>query len=658
MRDPVLTTGGVLWVLGCGLLVALPYFQHLPAWLLLVFMGLVAWRLLILQGTLRLPGTTLRLLLGVVMLLLVWREYGTVLGRDAGLSLLLVMLGAKFLELRLLRDATLAVIISFMMLLGHFLFDQSIWQLGYLLLVVTLCTLTLFRLNHPQAGLRAGLRLVSLLILVSVPLTLALYIFFPRLPGGFFGLGGGGEGRAGFSPEMRPGLISRVAQNDAVAFRARFDGEPPLPHQRYWRGRVLWDTDGLNWRAGDGGLDTRWSLASTSVLVDYELWLEPAVSGFLFALDMPTNPPRNTETQNGYTARFNRDSGERRRVQLRSALQYHTGPLPPSERRGGLHLPQISQRVQALAQHWREQSGEDDTAIVNRAMSHFGKEAFYYTLEPPLLGRDPVDEFLFETRRGFCEHYTAAFVTLMRAAGVPARAVVGFLGGEFNQDSGYLIVRQADAHAWAEVWLRESGWTRVDPTAAVAPIRIERGIDAIRELERRGLATRGLAPGVLQQALQSNWFKTTLRGLRLQWDALNMAWYRWTMDFNPEQQAALINKLGRELPLWLTRLAGLLGTLLLIYALFVLIRQQRRQSVDPVQKLWKRFCRKLARAGYPRQDWEGPVDYATRLSAQPGLPRQDVEQIVNLYTGLRYGRVHSRSAIASFRDYVRRFRVR
>lgn len=656
MRDPVLTSRGVIWVLACGLLVALPYFRHLPAWLLLVFLGMAAWRLLILQGRLRMPGSTLRLLVGVSMLLLVWREYGTVLGRDPGLSLLLIMLGAKFIELRQLRDATLSVIICFMLLLGHFLFDQGIWQLAYLLAVVALCTLALFRLNHPQVELRSGLRLVAMLMLISVPLTLTLYVFFPRLPGGFFGLGTGGEGRAGFSPQMRPGLISRVAQNDAVAFRARFEGDMPVPHQRYWRGRVLWDTDGLNWQPGDAGLDSTWSLASASATVDYELWLEPAISGYLFALDLPVVLPVGAVAQNGFTGTFSSNNGERRRVKLRSAMQYRTGGLSRAEAIRGLRLPAVGERVRALAQQWRDDSGGDANNIVARALAYFSKESFYYTLEPPLLGRDPVDEFLFESRRGFCEHYTAAFVTLMRAAGVPARAVVGYQGGDLNEDSGYFIVRQADAHAWAEVWISDSGWTRVDPTGAVAPIRIEQGIDAIRELERRGLATRGLSPGVLQQALRSSWLKSTLRSLRLQWDALNLAWYRWTLDFSPEKQAELIRKLGQELPMWLTRLAGLAGTLLLLFALFVLIRQQRRQSVDQVQKVWSRFCRKLASAGYPREVWEGPVDYAARLSTQPNLPVGDIERIVNLYIGLRYGTAPARE-VASLRANVKKFRT-
>ncbi len=288
------------------------------------------------------------------------------------------------------------------------------------------------------------------------------------------------------------------------------------------------------------------------------------------ALDLPAIRPRGARYQSDFTLEHREPIRERLNYTLTSYTRYNTGALDLAERARSLQLPEnTSPRARALATQWqRESSGPQQVAQV--ALDYFRRENFVYTLSPPLLGDDPVDEFLFNTRRGFCEHYAAAFVTLMRAAGIPSRVVVGYLGGELNTAGDYLIVRQSDAHAWAEIWLPERGWVRVDPTGAIAPERIELGLDAVRRLEQQGLALGSLSNEAVRRALELGWFEHVARQARWYWDYTNLAWYRWVVDYGKERQERFLASLGLEDISW-GRLAGLLtaGVLLITLAVCV-----------------------------------------------------------------------------------------
>jgi transglutaminase-like putative cysteine protease len=289
-----------------------------------------------------------------------------------------------------------------------------------------------------------------------------------------------------------------------------------------------------------------------------------------------------------------------------------------------LELPTGSNpRTRELAAEWRREH-EADEAVVRQVLGHFRREAFVYTLNPPLLGQNGIDEFLFETRRGFCEHYAGAFVFLMRAAGIPARVVTGYQGGEPNPIDGYLIVRQSDAHAWAEIWLSGQGWVRIDPTAAIAPSRIEMGLAAaVPEGELLPFLARG----------NISW----LRDVRFRWEAMNNSWNQWVLGYNPERQRELLSRLGLREPDWRSMsatLTALCGFLMLAYAAWAL---HQRIRVDAALRAWNRLSRKLARLGLARRPWEGPADYARRVAlAQPKL-EIDIQRIAALYIALRYG---------------------
>jgi transglutaminase-like putative cysteine protease len=365
--------------------------------------------------------------------------------------------------------------------------------------------------------------------------------------------------------------------------------------------------------------------------VPYEVTLEPHRQHWLFALDLPDRRQLPPDTHlSGYYQLLSRQLvKERMRYTLVSYPQYRLDPdMSLQWQRSARRLPNRNPRAQALGQQWRAE-GLDDARIVDRALSLFRTEQFYYTLEPPRLGPSPVDEFLFDTRRGFCEHYSSAFTVLMRAAGIPARVVVGYQGGELNEVGGYYVVRQADAHAWSEVWLADRGWVRVDPTAAVAPSRVEAGLSA------------ALAPAELPSFLRRGSGLTTFEYLRLRadvaWDYVNVAWDRWVLGFNPERQLELLGRfgLGDWQRMILTLTVAITGLMALIGLLAL---RQARIAVphDEALRLWRGATRTLATLGLPQGPAEGPLDYAARVArARPGLA-EAIGRLAQAYVAARY----------------------
>jgi len=333
---------------------------------------------------------------------------------------------------------------------------------------------------------------------------------------------------------------------------------------------------------------------------------------------------------------------------VRSVANYRTLGLGPDEEFAALQVPDtVSARVRALAERWRSES-RDAAAIVDRGRALFRNEPFVYTLRPPPLGEDPIDAFLFETRRGFCEHYAASFVLLMRLAGVPARIVTGYQGGELNTVGDYLTVRQSDAHAWAEVWLADAGWTRVDPTAEVAPGRIESPIDQGASLAAGRVAFRTDLP----------WAAAVLRQARWLIDAANLNWHRWVVGYDKERQDSLLKDLGLGglSPTQLGVLAvAIAGALLAVAGLWLLLQRPPRR--DPVVAAYDRLCRKLARAGVARAPHEGPRDYLTRAAAQLPQAAEQLRAMGRLYEHLRYGRRSPRDAIRQLQRAVRHLSV-
>lgn len=660
-RAQPLHAGQLRWLLGMAACCELPLLPHLPEWLaalcvlLLIWFAVLHWQRISAAGmgtgaaapaaSPKLPGPWLLTPLALIGTAAIGIHYHTLFGRSVGVALLALLCSLKLLEARTTRDGFVLAMLGCFMLLGQFFHSQGMTDAVLMLTGVLVVTATLAMLNHPRHETLPLLRLAGRLLLQAMPLMLILFVLFPRIQGPLWGLPADAfAGTMGLNDSMSPGNIAQLSQSGTVAFRARFggefDGRAPAQSSLYWRGPVLNHFDGRTWTAGQQRPLTGLPYALAGKPVEYAITLEPHDRQWLFALDLPAMLPTDTSMNSDLQLLAQKPVRGRMRYELRSILP--ATPIADGSQQAGalkaaLQLPTAyNPRARALAASWRKELRGDERAIVQRMLDYLHDEDFYYTLRPPLLGADSIDELLFETRRGFCEHYAAAFVFTMRAAGIPARVVTGYQGGELNPVDGTLIVRQSDAHAWAEVWLDGAGWQRVDPTAAIAPMRVERGLsDALPAGEREILP--------LFTRLPFPW----LRDARLRLDALSHAWNQWIIGYNQQRQRNLLDKLGvdagdwRQMGLLSAALCGVLMLALMTWALHA------RQRMDPAVAAWQRLSKKLAPLGLARQPWEGPEAYARRIHARlraekataaPLNPRraEAIAAIADLYIRLRY----------------------
>jgi len=633
------------------LLAAAPHALHLPKWVLLLATSLWLWRVYLLHSDLRLPNRWLLSLFTIAGSVGIFFHYRSLFGRDAGVTMLVLMLALKLLEMNGRRDAIMVIFLSYLLLITHFLYSQTVATATYMLTVVWLITMTMvgFQQRAPQQAWKAAVRTSGLLLTQAVPLMLVMFLFFPRVQGPLWGLPqDASAGSTGLSDTMSPGSLASLSLSDAVAFRARFDTEPPNRARLYWRGPVLWDFDGKAWRAGRPIAGRAPDLIATDDAVRYAVTVEAHQQNWLFALDLPALTPEGSRITSDFQILQAKPVRERKRYEMMSYLSYQIAPngLAGETRERALQLPPgAAPRARALAERIRAESGSDEE-VLQRTLGFFSNRPFFYTLSPPLLGNDPVDEFLFQTQRGFCEHFASAFVFLMRAAEVPARVVTGYHGGALNPVGDYVIVRQADAHAWAEVWLDGRGWVRVDPTATVSPQRLAEGLAA---------AVPADDPVPLLAREDVAWLRHAL----YRWDALANAWNQWVLGYNPERQRSFLARVGFDDATWRTLAMILLGmTCLVLLALTgLLLFSLRAQRNDPVQRAWQVFCRKLARRGAARHPTEGPVDYAERIRRQFPQVAEEVRMISELYVRLRYGRTPCQEDLQRLKLLVAGFRV-
>lgn len=645
-------------------LAVLPHVTHLRAWITGFFFGAVALRLAAEHRGWALPPRWLRTMVALLATLAVLFGYRTLNGLEAGTALLVVMAALKLSETRAPRDHAVLVFIGYFLCLATLLFQQSFDRLAYVVAASWALTAALARVHRPiEANTPVRpFRLGARVLLLGLPLAAVLFVFVPRLEGRFWAIPTAqNEGRSGIDDEMSPGDLAKLGLSDEPAFRAWFTGAIPSSEQRYWRVLVLEDFDGRTWRAVRLPEPSRPTVVPAGPRFEYRIALEPTGRAWLPALDVAAPPAdaalRIVRAQQ--LVRFFPRRYEPRAVDqlFEYSLVSYAGTvlapdgLPLTVQRRDLALPDDRHpRARALAAELRAASA-DDADYVQRVLRRFTTEPYAYTLEPAPLGADPIDDFLFRTREGFCEHYASSFAVLMRAAGVPARVVTGYQGGEANPYGGYMLVRQSSAHAWNEVWLAGRGWTRVDPTAAVAPERVRRG-----GLDRDVVG--GDVPGGLLASVP--W----LRDARAAWDALRTAWNENIVGFGSRTQGELLRRFGLGDRGW----QGLAIALAAGFALAALgltawlaweFRPRRR---DPVDAGWDAVCARLAADGDPRAPYEGPVDYARRVArARPGLA-PDLQDLVDAYVGARYlprtGDAERERFVALARSFVRRTGLR
>ncbi|MEP6998407.1 MAG: DUF3488 and transglutaminase-like domain-containing protein [Betaproteobacteria bacterium] len=634
----------------------MPLWSHIDRWIAAVGTALVVARLIfpIDVNNLRNLRRWLLPVLALAAGIGIRAEYGYFLARDPCVAFLYVLVGIKFLEARGARDGALLVCLALFLALTQFFYAQTILAAIVALPALLATGVALAVLRTPAGASQAWrphLRATVRLILQGVPIAALLFVLFPRLAGPLWGSPLESGARTGLSESMSPGSISDLSLSDEVAFRVEFSSAVPPPSQRYWRGPVFARFDGATWRP-------RYKLRAGQFVrpvarpADYTVTMEPHGKLWLFALEHPTGPPRapSPDAPAGPAAEalaiVTYDQQLLAKAPVTQAVRYTvrsatvgTFAALADDASDDVQLPHGNPRTIEFARDLRERSGSD-RAYIAAVLNWFRTEAFVYTLAPDVLERDPVDGFLFDTRRGFCEHFAGAFALLMRAAGIPSRVVTGYQGGEMNPTGEYMIVRQSDAHAWAETLL-DGKWQRVDPTAAVAPSRIERGIGgALPAGERVPYLAR----------IEMTWLKS----LRLHWDSVNYHWQRGFVGFNLERQSDFLRDIGlKDAPPW--RVVALLAAAAFVWGIAVLgLSRLRRSQVEAEVALWRAACRRLARAGLERRPDEGPLAYADRVASRWPARAALIKGIAERYALLRYGPAAARRTeiIAELRTSV------
>lgn len=619
------------WALLTTALALLPLLLQLPPALAIgyaitaVAVAALAWRHTV--------PMTLRLLLIAIMLVAIYWQMGPRPGRDSGCALLAAMLAIKSSELRTLRDARSLLGFALFAPFSAFLLDQGPGTLLLALAAVVSTLLTLLRIADAEAGRGSPatldrLRVVGRLMVVALPLALAAFWLVPRLPTPLWGIPERAAARPGLADSMQPGEWIDLMADDSPALRAQFFGPVPAESQRYWRGPVLTRFDGRTWTRLDSQRHSAApELAAADVRWDYQIEYEPTDRRQLVALDLPTAAPADTQLDADYSLSSQRPltALTRWRLQSTTYTQFQA-ELPPLLRQQALQLPPgFNPRTRALGQHWRGEAGADDAAIVQRALQWITGE-FAYTLETPLAGRHSADEFLFEQKAGFCEHFSSAFVVLMRSAGIPARVVTGYAGGVRNRFGDYWVVRRMDAHAWSEVWLAGRGWVRVDPTAAVAPERIFDTLeDRIGQDTTAGFDMAG------------QWLRVAQFG-----DWMRRGWNDMVLSFDAKRQQQLLRPLGIERlqPAQLIALFAVLA-LLTVGAMIRLLARGERER-DPLLRAWHRLGARYARLGLAREPHEPASAWARRVAATH--PGSELPELSQRFSDARYAGVQSNLA--------------
>lgn len=648
-----------LFLMATALLSVAPHALFLPFWCTAGFALLFCWRLGLLLSGRPLPGRVIRMLASLAVVGAVYAQFRTLVGQEAGVVLVLLFLGMKLLEMRTRRDFFITVFLCFFLLLAAYLHTQSIlmglWTL--LVLPALLAVLLTMQYNQAEVAIRTRLRQATVLLLQALPLAVILFMLFPRPSGPLWGQQNReGSSTTGLSESMSPGDFSSLAKSNAVVMRVEFSGDAPASSDMYWRGPSFGYFDGRTWSAlPPAALHRQPSpevrIQQNAPVLNYTVTREPAGHRWLLGLDTVTAAP---EVAGDITAvlptmEWVRQSPlpERTRFTAQSHPGAYTGlNQSPASLQDWLQLPEgFNPKTLALARQWRMQLGDDPNTLARHVLSWIRETSFRYTLEPPRLGRDSIDEFLFGSRAGFCEHYSGAFVFLMRAMGVPSRVVTGYQGAEHHDQEDYWIVRQANAHAWAEIWDAREGWLRVDPTAAVAPERIEQGtLQSVQAQEQNGLER-------VAADITRSW--------SLSLDSITHHWNLWLLSYDRNSQRRLMDRLGLGSDGWQVLAGVMAGGLALALAVTALFTLRARQPVDPVEAAFGVFCEKLADIGAERMPQETASQFLYRvdrlLDADNAALAHD---IVAMYNRMRYELGgHSGGMLGEFRRMVKVFRA-
>jgi transglutaminase-like putative cysteine protease len=650
ISQEIASRSSVFAVCFCFLFSIAPHFRHLPIWVVILVLGALAWRCLENLGKV---GEMRRWLLIPLVLfggVGVFAEYWTIVGRDAGLTMLTVMTALKFLESRRHRDLLILVFLCYFLVATHFLFSQGIVIAVLMFATLIVITATLVTLNQREDKIlvRELLQTSTRLVLLSIPLMLILFVLVPRVPGPLWGLTNEQRGGiTGLSDRMSPGKISSLVRSNEVAFRVDFEGAVPAQSKLYWRGPVLAQYNGYSWSQSARNAIPRKTQSKVENATRYTVTLEPNGEQWLLALDIPTQLIRHSIMTEDFQLIYSKKINDLLRYPMASQLTYQFGlNETPDYLAFTLEYPEkLNPKTVAYGRSLAEKFDRSED-IVNNVLTMFREQEYYYTLKPPPLGSNVVDEFLFNTRRGFCEYYAGSFALLMRAAGIPARVITGYQGGEYNNVGNYLIVRQSDAHAWTEVWIESRGWVRVDPTAAVSPSRIEQGIDEALSDERSSFRIQNRNP--------------VFGNLLYNWDHLQHSWNDWVLNYDQRKQMSFLSKLELGIENWSDMVFALVILLLTVTGLFWAVARYRERPPKPAayEILFNQLLGKLSKRGIQKGPAEDTRAFLVRVATRDFPQREQLADIVELYNRIKYGRHdNAQSALRNMRTMIDSIRI-
>lgn len=642
------------WVIATLTVAALPQLALMPFHLVMACVLPVLWRILAqakqwppLPSWVRFTAVGL----GLASLAV---SYGGLFGRRASVSLLTVMLALKLLECHRIRDARLVVSFSFFLCTTQFLFTQGLLMPLYGAATVLIGLVALAQLQRVEAfsnktatptssaPLLAELGFSLRLLLLALPICIVFFVLFPRWGTPLWGVPETTlDARSGLSDSMSPGSIENLFMDDSTAFRVEFSGNAPDQSELYWRGPVFWRYDGRTWSSSFYGrsIEAPRLPEETDTSWRYSVQLEPNERNWLFALDYPTGPPRDAKITLDFQLLRRQPVTQLMHYSMVSNPDFTDSPeLQATIRNLALELPAgLNPKTREMMEQWRRETPQDG-ALIQRVLAWFNTEPFHYALNAPLLGSQAIDSFLFDTRTGYCEHYAAAFTVMMRMAGIPTRIVTGYQGGWYNAAADYFLIRQSDAHAWSEVWLEGRGWTRIDPTAAVSPLRVERG--SIEAMDQP------------RHLLDFNWIRT----LRNSLDAMEKRWNTLVIEYNHQSQSKLFEGLGMDQmrPIGLITLLFASLAVLAVVLLPLLLRTRGPGSRDPLQPVWQKFLKRLQRAGFRTRPSQGASELAAAASVELPEHAENIQRISDLYNRFRYA--PEPPALQELRQAVRRFK--
>ncbi|MBF0231657.1 MAG: DUF3488 domain-containing transglutaminase family protein [Desulfamplus sp.] len=633
-----------------SLLVAIaPHLFNLPLWVILWIAIMWSYIFIASAKEISLPNKKFYNLLAILGVIGVFSTYRIRFGGEGFVALMSIMAGLKPFEIRTYRDRIVTIFLAYFIVITCLFISENFAITVYMFASVFFSTAVLISINFPNSNMKENFKFSGIIIAQAIPLMIILFLAFPRIQGSLWGMSRQQIGKTGFSENITLGSISELVQSNEIAFRVKFKDKIPPPPSLYWRG-IVYESFGRKSLRINRNLVPRKIPISGTNEVDYSVSLEPHDKKWLFALELPLSTSFGSQIMEDHTLKTRRSVHQKIRYKVTSYLDYKTS-FNENHIKSALTLPKFGNlKSRELGKTFNEIANGNAEKIVELALNYFKENDFVYTLKPGVLSENALDDFLFKTKKGFCEHYAAAFVFLIRAAGVPANVIGGYQGGEINPYGDYIIVRQSDAHAWSEVFITNKGWIRIDPTFIVAPQRIERGFENSLSSDEMTafiyFKKFGLVGGLLEK-------------IRLGWDAINSQWDLIVMSYSYLEQRAFLSRFGIHFRNWkdyaiiIFSIIGIISFLSII--IFILVLKKSLKKQDAVLKVYKKFCLKAEKIGLSRGLAQGPIDYADMIIKKMPELKDIVSEITEIYVSLRYAGESNPQTLKKLKQIVNKF---